>query len=180
VILARCSVARVLWLAIAVLGVGCATAPQGMAPREEVLSGRLAMRVEATATDPARSVSSAFDLRGSSQQGQLDLSTPLGTLVARARWRPGRAVLTTTDREVEYTDLDAMSAAALGETIPVAALFDWLHGRPWNGAPSRPTPDGFEQLGWSVDTTRLDEGVISARRHSSPTVTFSARLERPL
>jgi outer membrane lipoprotein LolB len=180
VILARWSVARVLWLGLAVLGAGCATAPQSMAPGEEVLSGRLAVRVEATATDPVRSVSSAFDLRGSSQQGELDLSTPLGTLVARASWRPGRAVLTTTDRKVEYTDLDAMSAAALGETIPVAALFDWLHGRPWDRAPSRPTPDGFEQLGWSVDTTRLNEGVISARRHTSPTVTFNVRLERAL
>jgi outer membrane lipoprotein LolB len=180
VILARWSVARVLWFGIGVLGAGCATAPQSMAPGEEVLSGRLAVRVEATATDPVRSVSSAFDLRGSSQQGQLDLSTPLGTLVARARWRPGRAVLTTADREVEFTDLDAMSADALGETIPVAALFDWLHGRPWNGAPSRSTPDGFEQLGWSVDTTRLNEGLINARRQTSPTVTFNVRLEPPL
>lgn len=168
---------RALWLGLAALAVGCATAPTGVAPGEEVLSGRLAVRVEATATAPVRSVSSVFDLRGSPQQGQLDLSTPLGTLVARARWQPGRAVLATADRESEYTDLDAMSAAALGEPIPVAALFDWLHGRPWRGAPSQPMPSGFAQLGWSVDTTRLADGVITAQRHAPPAVTFTARLE---
>jgi outer membrane lipoprotein LolB len=177
VILWRWWVARALWAGVVALGAGCATAPPRVSPGEEILSGRLSVRIEATATTPARSVSSAFDLRGSPQQGQLDLSTPLGTLVARARWQPGRAVLATPNSESEYGDLDAMSAAALGEPVPVAALFDWLRGRPWGGAPSQPVPGGFVQLGWLVDTTRLGDGMISARRPTPPAVTFTARLE---
>ena len=63
---------------------------------------------------------------------------------------------------------------------PGFSLFDWLHGRPWRGAPSQPMPGGFAQLGWSVDTTRLTDGVISARRRAPPAVTFTARLEPAL
>jgi outer membrane lipoprotein LolB len=67
----------------------------------------------------------------------------------------------------------------LGETLPLAALFDWLRGRPWPGAPSRPVaaPPGFEQLGWRVDLARFAEGQVDARRDRAPAVNVRARLD---
>ena len=64
---------------------GCATTP-GSAPE---LAGRLAVRVEAFEGAPARSLSTQFELRGNAQAGELQLTTPLGSTAAQARWRPG-------------------------------------------------------------------------------------------
>jgi outer membrane lipoprotein LolB len=138
--------------AIAALA-GCASVPRTAAPEGELLSGRLSVRVEADATSAARSLSAAFELRGDPRAGRLDLSTPLGSVLAQARWSPQRVVLATPRGETDFADLDALTREALGESIPVAALFDWLHGRPWPGAPSVSSGGSrgdFEQLGWSV------------------------------
>ncbi|HWH83144.1 MAG TPA: outer membrane lipoprotein LolB [Burkholderiaceae bacterium] len=152
------------------------------APGGEVLAGRLAVRVDAAADTPARSESAAFELQGSAQAGRLDLSTPLGSMVAQARWDAGAVVLVTPQGERRFADLDALTREVLGESVPVAALFDWLRGRPWPGAESTanaaPAPRGFSQLGWSVDLARFDEGWVVARREGSPVVTVRARLER--
>ena len=71
----------------------------------------------------------------------------------------------------------------LGESLPVAALFDWLRGRPWPGAASTttvaPADAGFEQLGWIVNLARFDESWVAARRDAAPTVTVRARIDRP-
>jgi outer membrane lipoprotein LolB len=40
-------------------------------------------------------------------------------------------VLATPRGESTFTDLDALTRQALGESVPVSALFDWLQGRPW-------------------------------------------------
>jgi outer membrane lipoprotein LolB len=108
------------------------------------------------------------------------LSGPLGTTLARAVWSPDRAVLTSAGSETRFTDLDSLSAAALGEALPMAALFDWLRGRPWPGAASQARGDGvlgFEQLGWQVDLARWSDGWVEARRTAPPAVTVRARLE---
>ena len=112
--------------------------------------------------------------------GRLDLTTPLGNVLAQARWAPGTVVLKTPQGDDRFADLDALTREVLGESLPVAALFDWLRGRPWPGAPSSPTrrPTGFEQLGWVVDLARFDEGWVAARACTPPVVTVRARLDR--
>jgi outer membrane lipoprotein LolB len=111
------------------------------------------------------------------------LSTPLGTMLAQVRWAPGSALLTTPQNSTPYADLDALTQQLLGESVPVAALFDWLRGRPWPGAPSSGAPPsagaGFLQLGWSVDLTSFGEALVVARRERPPIVTVRAKLDRP-
>ena len=159
----------------------CATAPVPPAPGEQALSGRLSVRIAALADQPERAVSLAFDLRGSPQAGQIDFSTPLGSVVAQARWAPGSVRLITPQGERSFNDLDSLSREALGEVVPVAALFDWLQGRPWPGAPSQAEAGGqaFVQLGWRVDLARLAEGQVLALRAQAPAVTVRALLDRP-
>ena len=148
-----------------------------------VLTGRLAVRVDASASAPARSVSAAFDLRGDARAGRLNLATPFGTVLAQARWAPEHVFLVTPQGETEFADLDALTHEVLGESLPIAALFDWLRGRPWPGAASTPTvapaAAGFEQLGWVVNLARFDEATVEARRERAPVVTVRARLDRP-
>jgi outer membrane lipoprotein LolB len=166
-------------LLAAILLAGCASVGQRAPAGAESISGKLSVRVDASATAPARSESGNFDLSGTPDNGQLNLSSPLGTVLAQARWSGQRAWLTTPQGETAYPDLDALTQEMLGERLPVAALFDWLRGRPWPGAASQAEATGFRQLGWSVDLARFAEGWISAERAQAPPVTVRARVDRP-
>lgn len=162
-------------IALALLLAACA----GVTPRPvgaDALAGRLSVQVEG---DANRSFSAAFELEGSARQGRLVLSSPLGSQLARADWSAGEARLQSGDGERRYADLDSLAADALGEPVPLAALFDWLRGRPWAGAPSTSTTDGFSQLGWQVDLSRQAEGRIEARRAAEPVVVVRAKLDAP-
>ncbi len=161
---------------------GCATvAPQAVALGGETLSGRLAVKVDADGGNPARSENAAFELQGSAQAGRMMLSTPLGSVLAEARWSPDSVVLVTPQGERRFNDLNSLTREVLGESVPVAALFDWLRGRPWPGAPSvattPPEVAGFSQLGWTVSLARIGDGVIVAQRTAPPVVTVRAKLD---
>ncbi len=172
-----------VWMLVAAAVAGCATPPRLATVEGDTLAGRMTVQVEATPTSRARSLSAAFDLQGSPEQGRLDLSTPLGTMLAQAHWAPGRVALFTPEGERQFANLDELTREVLGESLPLAALFDWLRGRPWPGAPSTPTSgspeSGFRQLGWVVSLARYAEGWVSARRESPPAVLVRARLEQP-
>jgi outer membrane lipoprotein LolB len=165
---------------VAALLSACSTL-QPPTPPGDTLTGRLGVRVDALADQPARSVSAGFELTGSGPEGRLSLTSPLGTLVARADWSPAGARLVTSDGERRFGDLDALTREMLGESLPVTALFDWLRGRPWPGAPSRPTTPpaeaGFDQLGWAVRLGRFSDGLVTAQRSSLPQVTVRAQVE---
>jgi outer membrane lipoprotein LolB len=166
----------VLALLAAVLLASCA-APRPVANAQSWTSGRLSVRIEATATRPAQSVSADFELRGDDAGGELHLNSPLGTRLASARWEPGQAWLQAGDGERPYPSLDALSQDALGEVLPLVAWPDWLAGRPWAGAPHRAFEQGFEQLGWRVLLEHRAEGRIEARRESPPAIVLRVRLD---
>jgi outer membrane lipoprotein LolB len=175
--------ARAAALLAALVLAACASVPQGAPPAGEALSGRLAVRVDGSDGSAPRSENAAFELQGSPRAGRLNLSTPLGSVIAQARWAPGSVVLATPQGERNFADLDALTREVLGESVPVAALFDWLRGRPWPGAASSassaPAEPGFAQLGWAVSLARFDEGWVVARRERAPAVTVRAKLDRP-
>ena len=175
--------ARAAALGSALLLAACAVVPAPPPEVGESLSGRLAVKVDADAGNAARSVSAAFELQGDPQRGRLNLATPLGSVLAQARWAPGLVVLITPQGERQFADLDALTSEVLGESLPVTALFDWLRGRPWPGATSTsntpPAERGFEQLGWAVSLARFDDAWVVATRARAPTVTVRAKLDRP-
>lgn len=169
---------RALLAALVVALAGCALPPP--APPADTLAGRLSVRVDGR---PEQAVSGGFELSGDARDGQLLLTGPLGTTAARAQWSPGQALLLRGDAPPQRFDtLDALAQAALGEAVPIAALFDWLRGRAWPGAASAPRRDGsagFEQLGWRIDLARWAEGWLEAVRLAAPAITVRARLETP-
>jgi outer membrane lipoprotein LolB len=158
----------------------CATPQRATAPGALLqLSGRLLVRID---SQPPRSVSAQFELTGTPAEGGLVLSGPLGATAAQARWARGEATLKSGDRETRYADLDSLAEDALGERIPIAALFDWLRGRPWSGSASAPRRDGapgFEQLGWRISLARAAEGWVEAERATPPAVLVRAKLDDP-
>jgi outer membrane lipoprotein LolB len=196
---ARVPTSRIALVIASIWLVACTTVPPATpAGAGDVLSGRLALRVEPLGSEAPRALSAAFDLRGDPSAGTLGLSTPLGSMLAQARWSPAEVVLTTPRETRRFASLDALTREALGESVPIEAWFDWLRGRPWPGAPSAPVeiapsapagraPDaslemrapGFRQLGWRVDLAQFGEGTISATREApAPVVTVRIRLDR--
>lgn len=163
---------------------GCSTlTPPDESLSGELLAGRMSVQVSATETEPAHNLTASFELSGTPQRGRLDMNTPLGSTVARARWSPEAVVLDTPQGQTRHANLDELTRAVVGEALPVPALFDWLRGRPWSGAISvatvAPEPTGFSQLGWRVDLSRFDESRLTARRAAPPVVTVQVKLDTP-
>ena len=128
-------------------------------------SGRLSLQVDQA---PEQSFAAAFELKGSAEQGELNLFSPLGSTLAVLRWQPGSATLAGVGEVRRFDSLDALVGQATGTPIPVAALFDWLAGA------ATPVP------GWQADLSQLQaNGRINARRVSpSPTVDLRVALDR--
>jgi outer membrane lipoprotein LolB len=135
------------------------------------------LQIGASPSQPARQWSAGFELRGTARAGELDLTSPLGTLVAQARWQPGMVELSQGAERLLFASLPDLARQLLGETVPLEALFDWLRGRPEPQAPHEVTAAGFLQQGWDIDLTGLAAGTFTAKRSSEPTITLRARLE---
>ena len=150
--------ARWLLAAFAVLLLSACAAPPRTpaAPGVQVWSGRLALTVEGRAS---QSFSAGFELKGAPHNGELTLYNPIGGTLAVLAWTPGNATLRAGGTARQFTSLEALAQEATGAPLPVAALFDWLAGKP--------TP--IE--GWEADVTQVAEGRLRARRNAPPPVT---------
>lgn len=144
--------------------VGCA-APSRQVPADAAFwSGRMGLQIH---SQPAQSLSAAFELQGSAEQGELLLLSPIGSTLAQLRWTPHSAELNQGGRQWSSSNLDELSTQLTGTALPVAALFDWLAGQ-------ATTP-----VGWQVDLSQLAQGRIQAERQSpTPAVQFKVVLER--
>jgi outer membrane lipoprotein LolB len=133
---------------------GCATpipptTPATSGADGDSWTGRLSLRVR---SEPEQAFSAAFELRGTAANGELLLSTPLGSTLARLRWSPGQADLQTPQESRQFTSIRAMAQALTGTDLPLEALFEWLAGRP------------TEAAGWTVDLSQHAQGRLAARR----------------
>ena len=160
-------------LALAFLLQACVSHPPPLPGH--VYTGRLAVRTDAAPGLPARSVSGQFELSGNASSGQLILTSPIGTTVARARWSdpvgtqgvPSKIELEADGATTHYATLEEMMQRAIGDQLPLPAMFDWLSGRPWPAAPVQRSADGtsFDQLGWHVDLSQFaGNNLIDAQR----------------
>lgn len=115
-----------------------------------------------------------FHLKGSPEQGELNLSTPFGTQMAAVRWQREQAVLVTADGTQRFASLDELTNHLLGEALPITALMSWLQGRPDPLQPFSPAEGAdhrasvFNQAGWRVDLTNRHVGQLEASRQAGP------------
>lgn len=147
----RRSVAATCLLAAFVV-TGCATRPPG-APsdaRNDFWSGRISLLVQ---SEPVKSFSASFELKGKPERGELTLISPLGNVLGVLRWSPSEAVLDSGDHKIQrFQSVDALMAQATGAAVPLGALFAWLQG------------NDASISGWSADLSRHGEGRILAKR----------------
>jgi outer membrane lipoprotein LolB len=150
--IAQRAIGRSLAVLFAVLIAGCATAPETSPDR--AYTGRFSAL--ATQGDKRESVSGRFSVEVRGDRQRIDLSTPLGTTVARIEVGPeGARASGPGMQEARGSDADALAEQLLGWRLPVSGLPDWIEGRPVPSRPARMERDGsrpvlIEQDGWTV------------------------------
>ena len=151
--------ALALWLA------ACATP---IAPPERAYSGRFA--ATAASAERRETVSGLFavEVRGTRQT--IDLSTPVGTTVARIEIEPGRATATGPQLQtISGPDADQLLEGLTGWRLPVAGLADWIEGRPSPDRPASTQRDGeriseIVQDGWTIRYAEFSSVTQRPRR----------------
>lgn len=136
---------------------GCAVVP--VAPPVEVpvvdeafdASGRLA------AKSGSEGVVARFDWRHAPPDDRIELSTPIGTIMATLESNPRGARATLADGRVyEDADADKLAARTLGFALPVRDLAWWLRAAPRPGAAHAIERDArgrvsvLRQAGWTL------------------------------
>lgn len=97
----------------------------------------------------------------------MELTTSLGTTVARMQWNAEGAELQASGSTRAYPSLAELTLATMGAELPVDALFQWLRGQAASSA------------GWESDLSQWDAGRITAQRLSpEPRVDLKILLER--
>lgn len=146
---------RRAWLSLCCLVflnlVGCATPSPRSADIGAFWAGRLALQLQST---PPQSWSATFELKGSAENGQMTLFSPIGTTLARLSWTPEVAIMEQGQDQTISTNLKSLSQQLSGTDLPIAAMFEWLEGRTGD-AP-----------GWQVDLSQHLQGRLSAKRVS--------------
>lgn len=147
---------RYWWLLMALCAwlAGCATGsrPVQQQGAPSHWQGRLAIKVIHPET---KAFAANFDLQGDAARGQLTLSSPLGTALARMNWTADAAFLTTTGAPQRFDSMQALALGATGVDIPITQLFDWFAGKE-AAAP-----------GWQADLRDFGIGRITAKREGA-------------
>ncbi len=162
----------VAWLRLAFLALlatalaACTTTPkpiEGASADAFSRIGRFAITVNEEG-GKQNAVQGGFSWSDDGQRYVLDLTNPLGSTEARVQGRPGAATLTKADgTRLEADNPDALAEEALGSSMPVSGLRDWLRGK----LPAEPEasgitrddrgrPTAFEQGGWRANLSRYD------------------------
>ncbi|HJD43669.1 MAG TPA: outer membrane lipoprotein LolB [Candidatus Paenalcaligenes intestinipullorum] len=165
--------------AIVVFGglAGCASTPDlsaEAAHAEFVRSGRFAVSV-VEVTGKRDAVQGGFTWVDTGTQLSLNLTNPMGSVLAQVLVQPKGAVLARPDGSTEYaSDPDALVEQLLGHPIPVAKLRTWIRGQAEQQAQKTAYQDdqlvGFEQDGWRVGLSRYDAKgpkLLTMDRHQS-------------
>lgn len=159
---------RSLWAVLAFMLVltGC-SGPEPVVMEPGVINlrqGRFALQVKGGLNQPDNSVQGNFAWRRLSQEWQLDLSTPLGTTLARLNVTPTGASLQRPDAQPERArSAQDLLVAVFGAKVPVDALEDWIDGRVVQAGVTDVKRDslgritGFSQAGWRVGFERYGQ-----------------------
>ena len=97
----------------------------------------------------------------------MELSTAVGTTLARMSWSAQEALLQTGTTVRAYPSLRELTLTALGADLPFEVLIQWLRGV------------SAAKDGWQSDLREFETGRISAKRHNpEPTVDLKIILDR--
>ncbi|MCX8516789.1 MAG: outer membrane lipoprotein LolB [Rhodoferax sp.] len=137
--------------------------PATTQPRSSYWQGKLAVKVY---SNPVKAFAANFELQGVPGQGELTLTSPLGTTLANMQWDANAAWLRTNGQVQSFASIEALAQQVTGADLPIASMFAWLEGR--NETAS----------GWQVDLDDLPQGRIHARHVEPVQAELTIILER--
>jgi outer membrane lipoprotein LolB len=172
---------------------GCASVPSAPpSGTEQVITGRFS--VSAQGNGRSDSGAGRFTLTTAGPSLTLDLSTPLGTTLARLE-RDAKGARLNAPRDdgamttLQGTDPEGLLQDAFGWAIPVDGLADWIAGRPAPGTAARVQRDTagsvstIEQSGWTIEIQERFAGpsgtprrLLATRPASGPAPSLTLRL----
>jgi outer membrane lipoprotein LolB len=128
--------------------------------------GRLTMRV---AKNPPEQFSTAFEMSGHAEQGQLHLLSPLGTTLAVVRWNPQGASLQQSSDIQQFASMDELTQGLTGAALPLPQLLIWLDRA------------GPAVAGWQIKAEALKKGrrVLAERQQPLPVLQLTLLLDPP-
>ncbi len=135
-----------------ILIAGCAHQTGARAPNDAkngFWAGRIGLQIE---SEPPQAFFAGFELKGQVEQGELSLTSPIGSTLAVMRWSPTEAVLESGGELKRFDSVDALLEKTTGAAIPVTALFDWLNGK------------NTSLNGWTADLSQQATGRVEATR----------------
>jgi len=153
-----------LWPALLhTLLTACATVQSLDTGRADAFSrtGRFALTVQ-TPDAPPHAVQGGFAWYDDARMLRVNLTNPMGTVLAQLRVEPDRAVFVRSSVSEEIAhDPDALVARVLGRNVPVSFLRAWLRGQVSPQATGVVRDDAgqvqaFMQDGWHVQLSRFD------------------------
>ena len=128
--------------------------------------GRLTMRV---VKNPPEQFSTAFEMSGHAEQGQLHLLSPLGTTLAVVRWTPQGASLQQSNDIQQFASMDELTQSLTGAALPLPQLLIWLDRA------------GPSVAGWQIKAEVLKNGrrVLAERQQPLPALQLTLLLDPP-
>ncbi|WP_130392239.1 lipoprotein insertase outer membrane protein LolB [Cupriavidus agavae] len=153
--LALLGLAAPLWLAACASVTPTRGFDTGETARAEQYTGRFAANY--TRYGREEGVQGSFRWEEQGRNVRLDLISPLGQTLAVVTSTPSGATLDLPNEKPRNApEVDSLMEQALGFSLPVSGMRDWLHGRPAPGSASKITrdPEGrpatLTQNGWTV------------------------------
>lgn len=153
--LALLCVAAPLWLAACASITPSRSFDAGETARSEQYTGRFAANY--TRYGRNEGVQGSFRWEEQGRNVRLDLVSPLGQTLAVVTSTPSGATLDLPNEQPRNApEVDSLMEQALGFSLPVSGMRDWMHGRAATGAPAQITrddkgrPDTLRQNGWTV------------------------------
>lgn len=117
--------------------------------KNQLWAGRISLHIE---SEPPQAFFAGFELKGQAEQGELTLTSPIGSVLGVMRWSPVEATLETGGQVKQYASVDVLLEQSTGAAVPVSALFDWLKGQ------------NTSLNGWTADLSQHNTGRIDAVR----------------
>lgn len=108
-------------------------------------SGRLSVRID------GKGQMANFDWQHAPGRDELAVNTPVGSTVARLTRDASGVTLDTDGKTWHAPDVEGLTEARLGWTLPLGNLAWWIRGRPAPGVPAQFGADGsLLQQGWII------------------------------
>ena len=153
---------------VLVLLTACSHAPHAVVNDSNIpmghWQGRLTLRVD---TNPPEQFSTAFEMTGHAEQGELTLLSPLGTTFARVRWNPTGASMQQGSETQQFASMDMLTQRLTGAPLPLPALMGWLDRA------------GPPVSGWRISEQAMKSGrrVLAERQQPLPALQLTLLLD---